>query len=825
MKSSVREIAVIINAACEVKSEATIERLLTDSRALAYPETSLFFALKTRTNDGHKYIEELYAQGVRCFVVSNEYSPSELAADANFLVVKNVLKALQTLASFHRRQFDVPVIGITGSNGKTVVKELLYQLLRNDFNIVRSPRSYNSQTGVPLSVWEMNGTHTLGIFEAGISMPDEMDKLRPIIAPTIGLITNIGEAHQKNFRSLKEKCIEKLSLFTDCKLIIYNADDELIESALEATCLSFKAIGWSRRNEEAAIFVKNVKKGKTNTVLTISTMGLTRDFTIPFTDDAFIEDIIHCIAVMFYLRPTTLLGKEEVFRTLEPVAMRLETKEGVNGCQLINDTYNSDVNSLSIALDFQQSRRAEKKLKSAVILSDIMQTGMWPEYLYNRVAELLRRKKTDRLIGIGKDISECAKLFTNLDKSFYPTTEAFIKAYKPSMFRDEMILLKGSRSFHFEKLTALLEKKAHETVLEVNLDAVIHNYNYFRSLLKPTTKMICMVKAFGYGVGAYELAKTLQDYHCDYLAVALADEGEELRKEGIHIPLIVMNPEMSGLNSLFEHALEPEVYSFRLLDALLKEALQRGVSGFPIHIKFDTGMHRLGFAPEDVPELCRRLRRQKALSVRSCFTHLAGSEASEFDEFTLRQNELFNAAAAALEEGLGYRCLKHILNSAGIERFTELQHDMVRLGISLYGVSATAESHDRLRCVCALRTVILQIRNIPAGESVGYDRRTFLSRDSRIAVVPIGYADGLNRRLGNGVGEAIVGDRRCPIVGNVCMDACMLDVTDATAAEGDTVTFFDDKLTVNEIAAKIGTIPYEVLTAISPRVKRVYFKE
>jgi alanine racemase len=825
MNCSVSEIAVIINAACEVKSEASIEQLLTDSRALAYPETSLFFALKTRTNDGHKYIDELYAHGVRSFVVSNEYRPSKATANANFLAVKNVLKALQTLATFHRRQFDVPVIGITGSNGKTVVKELLFQLLRNDFNIVRSPRSFNSQTGVPLSVWEMNSAHNLGIFEAGISMPDEMDNLRPIIAPSIGLITNIGEAHQKNFRSLKEKCMEKLSLFTDSKLIIYNADDELIESALEATCLSFKAVGWSRRNEDAPVFVNNIQRGNTNSVLTVTTMGLTRDFTVPFTDDAFIEDVIHCIAVMFYLRPTTLLGKEEAFRTLEPVAMRLETKEGVNGCQLINDTYNSDVNSLSIALDFQQSRRAEKKLKTTVILSDIMQTGMWPEYLYSRVAELLRRKKTERLIGIGKDVSECAKLFTNLEKNFYPTTEAFIKAFKPSMFRDEIILLKGSRSFHFEKLTALLEKKAHETVLEVNLDAVIHNYNYFRSLLKPTTKMICMVKAFGYGVGAYELAKTLQDYHCDFLAVALADEGEELRKEGIHIPIIVMNPEMSALNALFEHALEPEVYSFRLLDALIKEALRRGVTAFPVHIKFDTGMHRLGFEPNDVPELCRRLKTQKALAVRSCFSHLAGSEAPEFDEFTFKQNKLFTDAATALENGLGYKCLKHILNSAGIERFTDLQHDMVRLGISLYGLSASSEHNDRLRCVCALRSVILQIRNIAAGESVGYDRRTFLQRNSRIAVVPVGYADGLNRRLGNGIGVAVVGDKRCPVVGNICMDACMLDVTDATAAEGDIVTFFDENLTVNELADKIGTIPYEILTSISPRVKRVYFRE
>jgi len=825
MNYSIKEISSIINADYRVVNDGIVSHLLTDSRALSFPETSLFFAIKTKTNDGHKYVKDLYKLGVRNFVITDENQEFKQMSEANFLVVKDVLKALQQLAAFHRKRFNYPVVGITGSNGKTVVKELLYQLLREDFNIVRSPRSYNSQIGVPLSVWEMNEQHTLGIFEAGISLPNEMDNLRPIISPTIGLITNIGEAHQKNFKSAKEKCIEKLSLFVDSEVIIYNADDELIESALEASCLSYKAVGWSRRNADATLFVNSIEKGDTSTILRCTTMGITHDYIIPFVDDAFIEDVIHCIAVMFYLKPSEIINKDEIFRMLEPVAMRLEVKDGIEGCQLINDTYNSDFNSLSVALDFMQSRRAHKKLKSTVILSDILQSGVWPEYLYGRVAELFRRKKVERVIGIGKDLCACEKLFVNVEKSFYPSTDTFVKSFKPLMFRNEMILLKGSRLFRFERITELLEKKVHETVLEVNLDAVVHNYNYFRSLLHPSTKMVCMIKAFGYGVGAFELAKTLQDQRCDYLAVAVADEGEDLRREGISIPVLVMNPEMSSFNLLFEYQLEPEVYSFRLLDALIREAKRRGITSFPIHIKIDTGMHRLGFEPSDMPEICRRIRQQNGVVIRSVFSHLAGSDACEFDEFSEQQVSVFSKAAAVLEEGIGYQLIKHILNSAGIERFTQYQMDMVRLGISLYGISVSG-LRGKLQCVCSLKTIILQIRDVPAGDSIGYGRRTVVSRDSRIAIIPIGYADGLDRRLSNGVGEALVAGRRCPIAGNICMDACMVDVTDVPeAADGDTVIIFNDVLTVDEIASKIGTIPYEILTSISPRVKRIYFRE
>lgn len=825
MNYSIKEITGIIRASGAIRRNDTIGHLLTDSRTISFPESTLFFAITTQINDGHKYIGDLYQLGVRNFVISDERPEFAQLEEANFLIVNNTLRALQHLVTYHRARFSIPVVGITGSNGKTVVKELLYQLMHSDFNIVRSPRSYNSQIGVPLSVWEMDEQHTLGIFEAGISFPHEMDNLRLIIAPTIGVITNIGEAHQENFKSAKEKCIEKLSLFVDSDVIIYNADDELIETALEASCFSFKAVGWSRKDEEAALYVSAIIKNETTTTIRCTTMGITHDYVIPFTDDAFIEDVIHCMAVMFYLNPASILTKEVNFASLEPVAMRLEVKEGIHDCLLINDSYNSDINSLAVALDFQHSRIAGKNLKSTVILSDILQSGVLPRSLYRKVAELLRRKHVDRIIGIGKSLSENESLFGQMEKTFYSSTDQFIRDFNPAMFRNEMILIKGSRVFHFEKITELLIKKVHETILEVNLDAVIHNYNYFRSRLQPQTKMVCMVKAFGYGVGSIELAKTLQEHRCDYLAVALADEGEDLRKEGISIPILVMNPEVNGFNLLFDNLLEPEVYSFRLLDALIKETERRGITSFPVHIKIDTGMHRLGFEPDDMPEVCRRIKAQSGLVVRSCFSHLAGSDMPELDEFTRDQLTLYEKAANELELGLGYPVFKHILNSAGIERFPDYPFDMVRLGISLYGVSASGVSKEGLACVSALHTVILQIRQVPAGDSVGYGRKTFLRRDSRIAVIPIGYADGFNRLLSNGVGEVLVNGKRCPVVGNVCMDASMIDVTDTDAREGDRVTIFNEDLTLHEIAAKIGTIPYEILTSISPRVKRIYYRE
>ncbi len=821
MEYAIKEIARIIGAKSNPSHDDTISLLLTNSRRLSFPERSLFFALKTKTNDGHKYIRDLYKLRVRNFVVSDMLPEFAEMKEANFLLVNDTLRALQKLAIFHRKRFNIPVIGITGSNGKTVVKEFLYQLLHNEFNIVRSPRSYNSQLGVPLSVWQMNERHTLGIFEAGISQPDEMEKLQPIIAPTIGVITNIGEAHQENFLSSTQKCMEKLTLFNDCEAIIYDGDDEFISNCIESACLSHKAIVWSRTDSEAPLFIESIEKRETDTVIHCTLLGFDQVVTIPFTDDASIENVIHCMAVMLYLKPTSVNDVSK-FNRLEPVDMRLDVKQGINNCLLINDTYNSDINSLDIALDFQLSRRVGKPLKSTLILSDIFQSGTLPKSLYKKVADLVHRKQVDRFIGIGRDLKEYASVF-NVEKEFYTTTEEFIQSPSFKRFHDELILIKGSRQFHFERISELLEKKVHETILEVNLDAVVHNFNYYRSKLRPNTKMVCMVKAFAYGAGSYELAKTLQEHRCDYLAVAVADEGAELRKEGISIPIIVMNPEFSSFNVLFENHLEPEVYSFRLLDAMIRETERRGITSYPVHIKIDTGMHRLGFQPDDVPEICARLRSQSGLVARSVFSHLAGSDSFVFDDFTHLQLDRFTQAAKALEEGLEYRVIKHILNSAGIERFPEYQMDMVRLGIGLYGVSASGQKG--LRNISTLKTTILQIQDVPAGDSIGYSRRSYVKRDSRIAIIPIGYADGLDRHFSNGGGEVVINGHRCPIIGNICMDACMIDVTDIDAKEGDQVILFGEELPVSELADKLNTIPYEILTSISPRVKRVYYRE
>ena len=821
MEYTIHNIAKIIHAKTHALNDCTISILLTDSRSLSFPEQSLFFALETKTNDGHKFIKELYKLRVRNFVVDKIRPEFSNMPEANFLVVKNSLRALQQLAIYHRNQFDIPIIGITGSNGKTIVKEFLYQLLHSEFNIVRSPRSYNSQLGVPLSVWQLSTKNTLGIFEAGISQPDEMEYLQPIIRPTIGIITNIGEAHQENFISYPKKLQEKLELFKDCDSIVYDGDNIVVSNCIEAACLSHKAVAWSKYDSEAPLFISKIERFEEHSIIYCTTLGFERVYTIPFSDDASIENVIHCIATMLILKPSSASYAER-FEKLEPVAMRLDIMQGVNNCLLINDTYNSDINSLGIALDFLQNRMVGEKIKRTLILSDILQSGMLPKSLYKKVADLIEHKKVERIIGIGKDLVAFQNYFT-IEKEFYTTTAEFLASNSLKKFNNELILIKGSRRFHFEQISDLLEQKVHETILEVNLDAVIHNFNYYRSMLKPETKMICMVKAFGYGAGSYEIAKTLQEHRCDYLAVAVADEGAELRKEGITIPVIVMNPELSSFNAIFENRLEPEVYSFKLLDAFIKETEKRGITSYPIHIKINTGMCRLGFSLADIPQLCERIKLQSGVVIRSVFSHLAGSDSAEFDEFTLSQMDQFNSAAHELEAGCEYKIIKHILNTAGIERFVSHQNNMVRLGIGLYGISASGQSG--LRNVSTLKTTILQIQDAPMGSSIGYSRKEFVTRDSKIAIIPIGYADGLNRQLSCGVGNVIIQGKRCPIIGNICMDICMIDVTDIEAKEGDSVIVFGEGISVLEIAEKLNTIPYEIFTSISPRVKRVYFRE
>lgn len=820
MKYTIQAIGKIIKASGRIANDATIATILTDSRSLFFPEETLFFALKGRTNDGHKYVRELYKLKVRNFVVQNFLPEFESMVDANFLVVKDSLAALQKLAQHHRKQFSYPVIAITGSNGKTTVKEFLFQLLHEEFNIVRSPRSYNSQLGVPLSIWQMSEQNTLGIFEAGISQPNEMELLNDIIRPTIGVITNIGEAHQENFISTSQKCMEKLQLFVDCETIIYNADDPLISQCLEASLLSHKAIGWSRTNDESPLYVEAIEKQSNQTVIHCTLLGLQKRFVIPFTDDASIEDVIHCIALILYLKPT-MVNEVERFTKLEPVAMRLEEKQGRRGCTLINDTYNSDLNSLTIALDFLVRRSTDKQLKRTVILSDILQTGTLPKSLYKKVANLLERKHIDHFIGVGRDLVEMGHLF-EMEKNLFRTTEELLESEILQKFDHEMILVKGSRMFHFERVVEKLEAKVYQTILEVDLDAVVHNFNHYRSLLPNKTKIIAMVKAGGYGTGGYQLAKTLQEHHCDYLAVALADEGAAMRREGISIPIIVMNPEFGSFDHIFEYSLEPEIYSFKVLEEICHEANRRGIANYPIHIKIDTGMHRLGFSPSDMSRLGMFLKNRSGVKVRSVFSHFAAADVAGEDQFSKMQYDRLCAAKQELEEIIGYKPLGHILNTAGIERFSEYALDMARLGIGLYGLSPTDQSG--LMPVATLKTQILQIKDIPQGDTIGYSRRGKAEKTIRIAILPIGYADGFNRQLGNGVGEVLVNGKRCPTIGNICMDTCMINISDVEANEGDPVILFGEGLPITEIAEKLGTISYEVLTSVSERVKRVYYK-
>ena len=820
MRNSIENITELLKAKRVGMSPAQIDWILTDSRSLCFAEETLFFALKTKRNDGHKYIPELYERGVRNFVVSDLPSHMEDYANANFLQVPNPLKGLQRLAEKHRKLFQVPVIGITGSNGKTVVKEWLYQLLSPEKVITRSPRSYNSQIGVPLSVWLMNESTELGIFEAGISEMREMEALQSIIRPTIGVLTNIGGAHQENFFSLEDKCMEKLALFKDCDVVVYDGDNRLISNCVSRSLFSSREIAWSRTDNERPLFIESIEKGETSTTIQYRYLGMPNQYVIPFIDEASIENSLHCLAVALYL----MLSPEKIrerMAGLEQVAMRLEVKEGQNGCILINDSYNSDLASLDIALDFMSRRSEDKGRKRTLILSDLLETGQSSKLLYRQVAELVHNRQVDKIIGVGEEIRSAASRF-EIEKYFFRTTEELLASDLLAELKNEVILVKGSRSFRFDEVTDRLELKVHETILEINLNALVDNLNHYRSKLKPETKMVCMVKASAYGAGSYEIAKTLQDHRVDYLAVAVADEGSDLRKAGITSSIIIMNPELTAFKTLFDYKLEPEVYSFNLLNELIKAAEKEGVTNFPVHIKIDTGMHRLGFAPSDIPELIARLKRQSSVIPRSVFSHLVGSDSTQFDGFTRMQIETFERVSNELQSAFSHKILRHICNTAGIGRYPEAQLDMVRLGLGLYGVDPF--SNSILSNVSTLKTTILQIRNVPKEDSVGYSRKGLLSRDSRIAAIPIGYADGLNRRLGNGNAYCMVNGQKAPYVGNICMDVCMIDVTDIDCKEGDKVIIFGDELPVTVLSDVLGTIPYEILTSVSNRVKRVYFQ-
>ena len=823
MKYSIEKVTTLIGARRYGNSEGQVSWLLTDSRSLCFPEETLFFALKTQRNDGHRYIQDLYNRGVRQFVVEQVPEHYEkLYPEANFLRVPHTLAALQRLAERHRDEFDLPIVGITGSNGKTMVKEWLYQLMLPSQRIVRSPRSYNSQIGVPLSVWLLNEQTEVGIFEAGISQPGEMMALRDIIQPTIGVLTTLGAAHQENFRSMEEKCMEKLELMHDTEAMVYCSDNDIVSRCIRRMSYKGEKISWSTCDEQASLFVKSTKPSKTRLATTITYIWQQEEntFEIPFIDEASIENSITCAAVALKLGLTPGELAERMPK-LEPVAMRLEVKEGQRGCILINDSYNSDINSLDIALDFMSRREGKNR---TLILSDIFQTGVSASELYAQVSDLATKRGITKFIGIGPELTAQADKIQIADKQFFADVNHFLGSEAFAALRDELILLKGARPFGFDLITEQLEQKVHETILEVNLNAVVENLNYYRSFMKPETKMVCMIKADAYGAGAVEIAKTLQDHRVDYLAVAVADEGVTLRKAGITANIMIMNPEMTAFKTMFDYDLEPEVYSFRLLDALIKAARKEGITGWPVHIKLDTGMHRLGFDPEqDMDELIDRLTHQQAVIPRSVFSHFVGSDSDDFDNFSTLQFKRFEMGSKKLQDAFSHKILRHMDNSAGIEHFPDRQMDMCRLGLGLYGVDP--RDNRILHTVSTLKTTILQMRQVPKTDTVGSSRKGKLTRDSVIAAIPIGYADGLNRHLGNRNCYCLVNGQKAEYVGNICMDVALIDVTDIPCVEGDQVEIFGENLPVTVLSDVLQTIPYEVLTGISNRVKRVYFQD
>jgi len=821
MRYTVKEIAEITGGWVVGKSNDYITSIITDSRKTATDSSSIFIAIRGKHHDGHNFINKVYNTHARNFMVEELPDDYEtLYPDANFVVVNNTLKAFQTWAAYHRRKYNYPVLGITGSNGKTIVKEWAYQVLKNDYDIIRSPKSYNSQIGVPLSVFLMNENYGFAIFEAGISKEGEMSNLENIISPTIGIITNIGDAHQENFPDLRTKLNEKLKLFINSETIIYNKDYQLIDDALTTlNIFSDKTLfTWSTKLP-ADIQVTSKKVTGEGTEFTITYKTEKYSLKIPFVDQASFENAMHIVALMFYLGYSAETVRERL-NNLVPVAIRLELKKAVNNCTLINDYYNSDINSISIALDFLATQNQHKK--KTVILSDVLQSGKDEYSLYNGIAEMINKKGVNKLIGIGNVIGKYADLF-NVEKYFFPATEGFIKKISGFKFENEAILLKGARSFQFEKISKLLQKKTHETVLQINLTALVNNLNYFRSLLPSNTKIMVMVKAFSYGNGNYEIANLLQYHKVDYLGVAFADEGIELRKSGIYLPIIVMNPEQSAFEEIIENSLEPEIYSFEELENFHSEVLRQRLVEYPVHIKLNTGMNRLGFDPEEVEKLVDTLKKLPEIRVKSVFSHLASSDDPNDDEFTLHQIELFESLAAEMEKSLGIKVIKHILNSHGILRFPQYAFDMVRLGIGLYGFAE--HQQDKLENVSTLKTKVLQVREVSPPATIGYNRKGKIEKPSKIAIIPIGYAHGYSRMFGNGKGKVIVKGKKVPTVGNINMDMTAIDVTGLDVKPGDEVIIFGEDYTAADLAKEIGTIPYEIITSVSPRVKRVYYYE
>lgn len=817
---TISDIAKMTGGSFSKHSESSVSELVIDSRRIFSPKDAIFFAITGERHDGHDYIPDLYKKGVRNFAVSRSSIDWSQFPEANVIQVPSTLAALQQIAAYHRNFFKFPVIGITGSNGKTIVKEWIYHMLEGAYQIVRSPKSYNSQIGVPLSVWGMSNEYNLGIFEAGISKTGEMQRLQNMIQPDIGIFTNIGSAHQENFSSVYDKIKEKLQLFEEVEVLCYCMDHEEIHQIIQHDSLfqGKTLLNWSD-NYEADLRIDTIRKENGFTEITAIYQDQYFSIQIPFIDRGSIENAIHVWLLMLHLGMDEELIQKRM-KDLPVIAMRLEMKKGAGNCTLINDSYNSDLGSLSIALNMLNQQNQHQK--KTIVLSDILQSGRDDQELYSEVSDLLQRNQVDRLIGIGKSISANADQF-ELEKDFYSSTEQFLAHLSSRFFRNEAILLKGSRDFHFEKISHALEQKVHQTVLEIDLDAMLENLNYFRGRLNPETRIMAMVKAFSYGSGTYEIANMLQYHRVDYLGVAFADEGVTLREAGITLPIVVMNPEEESFEMMMEYELEPEIYNFRVMRRFNQAASKTGKKLYPVHIKLDTGMNRLGFKRDDMDELLRELSGKSHLKVQTVFSHLAAADEPDKDEFTHQQIQLFTEHSEKIQQQLGYPVMRHILNSAGIERFPDAQFDMVRLGIGLYGISALNEGV--LQNISTLKSTITQVKNVKKGETIGYGRMGKAEKEKTIAVVPVGYADGLRRALGNGVGRMFVKGHYVPVIGSVCMDMCMLDITGCDIHEGDEVIVFGKEITVNELAEKLGTIPYEIFTSISGRVKRVYFQE
>lgn len=802
-----------------------------DSRKITDASNTIFFAIKSMHHDGNKFIEGLYARGVRNFIVSDKNLNTRRIPLANIILVHNTINALQSFAAHHRRMFKkLVVIGITGSNGKTIVKEWLNQLLEESFSVVRSPKSYNSQIGVPLSALNINQSHNLAIFEAGISQPGEMDRLEKIIRPSIGCLTNIGQAHDEGFNNRAQKINEKLQLFVHAKQLVCCTDDEEIKKAI--FCFRDKIYEANNKLElftwgksaDNKLQILSAYKTKNHTKIKAIYDSAHISITIPFTDEASVENAINCWCVLLLLHKNDEHTRKK-FEVLYPIAMRLELKQGINHCTIINDSYSNEMHSLEIALNFLEQQKQNKK--HAVILSDILQSGKQPNELYKDVAKLFRDRRINKLVGIGIDIFTTQREFSFLkEKYFFKNVEEFLESFEDINFHDETVLIKGARSFGFEEISRKLEQKAHQTILSINLTAIVHNLKQYQLLLKPGVKIMAMVKAFSYGSGSFEIASVLEYNKVDYLAVAYADEGVELRKAGIMLPVMVMNAEPSTFESIVSNSLEPEIFSFNILNEFTNFLKSSGINYYPVHIKIDTGMHRLGFTSDDIDALCTLLKMNSLLKVVTVFTHLVAAENINEDEFTLQQSRIFENCCVKIEDALGYKFIKHIANTAGITRHPGLQMDMVRLGIGLYGIDSNKKMQSQLKNVTTLTTTVSQIKKVKAGDTVGYGRNARLQRDSIIATVRIGYADGYPRNLGNGVGKMLLNGKFVPIVGNVCMDMTMLDITEHnTSKEGDEVIVFGEDMPLNLLASWSQTIPYEIMTGISQRVKRVYFEE